>query len=112
MSAVRYSGYAFSPDSKLAALSAGSGRIRLVKVESGHELAVLSVPEKTHLQPMAFAPDGARLAALGTGNRVLYTWDLRAIRAELRELDLDWDAPDYPPPPATPPLRVQVDLGK
>jgi serine/threonine protein kinase/WD40 repeat protein len=106
-----FPGYAFSPDSKLVALSAGSGRIRLVKVETGRELAVLSVPEKTHLQPAAFAPDGAWLAAIGSGNRMLYTWDLRAIREQLRDLSLDWEASAYPPPRTlAPPMRVQIDI--
>ncbi len=106
-------GFLFTADGKLLALSAGFGQVRLVEPETGREVAVLSVPEQTPLLPAAFTPDGAELAAVGTGSRVLYTWDLRAIRAQLKELGLDWDAPHYPPPPAAQPLlRVQVDMGK
>jgi WD40 repeat protein len=105
--------FAFAPDSKLLALSAGVGRVRLVNPDTGSVIACLSVPEQTVLQPRGFSPDGAELTATGSSNHIAYTWDLRAIRAQLRELDLDWDAPDYPPPPPKgPPLRVQVDLGK
>jgi tetratricopeptide (TPR) repeat protein len=49
-------------------------------------------------------------------NLVIHVWDLRKLRAELRALDLDWDAPAYLPdtedaqPPREPP-RLRVDLG-
>jgi hypothetical protein len=40
----------------------------------------------------------------------LHVWDLRAIRRQLKALDLDWDAPEYPPEPAPvrTPLRLQI----
>ncbi len=33
-------------------------------------------------------------------------WDLRAVRARLADLGLDWDAPPYPPVPAPAPGRA------
>jgi hypothetical protein len=51
-------------------------------------------------------------AAWDTGT--VHSFDLRAIRAELKKLDLDWDAPSLPPAsePATGgPLQIEVDLG-
>src|SRR5262249_2156918 len=44
----------------------------------------------------------------------LHTFDLRAIRKGLKELGLDWDAPELPPPsrvPSPAPLKVRVDPG-
>jgi WD40 repeat protein len=103
----------FARDGRLVALPAGLAQIRLTDPDTGAEVARLSVPRQEVLQPIAFAPDGAELTAIGHDSNLLYTWDLRAIRAQLKELDLDWEAPDYPPPPAQPPpLRVEVDLGK
>jgi hypothetical protein len=40
-------------------------------------------------------------------------WDLRVIRNQLAEINLDWHLPAYPParaPEKPGPLRVQVDL--
>jgi WD40 repeat protein len=107
--------FAFARDSKLLALSDGVSKIRLIDPDSGKAIARLTGPDQAILRPLAFSPDGAELMAVsGAGNRaLLYTWDLRAIRAQLKELGLDWEAPDYPPPTAQPqPLRVEVDLGK
>jgi tetratricopeptide (TPR) repeat protein len=45
----------------------------------------------------------------------LHLWDLRAVRKQLAEMGLDWDAPPYPraeqKPPVTVPLQVAVNLG-
>jgi hypothetical protein len=103
--------FAFAPDSTLLALAAGVGQVRLVSPDTGALVARLSIPDQTVVQPCSFSADSAELTAIGANNHVMYTWDLRAIRAQLRELDLDWDAPDYPPPaPPAPPLRVQVEM--
>jgi WD40 repeat protein len=104
--------FAFAPDSKLLALAAGVGRVRLIRPDTGTLVAHLSVPQQTIVQPCYFSADGTELTAIGSNNRVMYTWDLRAIRAQLAELDLDWDFPAYPPPaPTAPslPMRVQID---
>jgi WD40 repeat protein len=107
------SGFAFTPDSRVLALAGGFSQLRLVEVDSGAEIARLTVPEQTRVGPLCFSPDGTQLVATGTESQLLYIWDLRALRAELKELGLDWDRPDYPPAaPATPgPLQVEVDGG-
>jgi WD40 repeat protein/tRNA A-37 threonylcarbamoyl transferase component Bud32 len=105
--------FAFTPDSRVLALDAGFSQVRLVEVDSGTEIARLTVPEQTRVAPQCFSPDGTQLVAVGPESQSLYIWDLRALRAGLRELRLDWDWPDYPPaqPAAPGPLRVELDGG-
>ena len=46
--------------------------------------------------------------------RAIHVWDLRAIRTRLKEMNLDWDWPEYPPPQAGDttgaPLTIQIAL--
>jgi WD40 repeat protein len=86
----------FSPDGQILAVEDSAGAIRLVRPESGGELARLEAPEQTRLIPRCFTPDGTRLIAVGSETRALHVWDLRRIRKELVRLGLDWDAPPYP----------------
>jgi tetratricopeptide (TPR) repeat protein len=47
--------------------------------------------------PSCFTPDGTRLITLSQDPvREIRVWDLHRLRQRLRELDLDWDARDYP----------------
>ena len=82
---------AFDAHSRLMALQ--GHEIRLWVPETGREVAMLSVPEETSLAPQFFTPDGTRLIAFGVHNGQLYVWDLQAIREQLAELGLDWNAP-------------------
>ena len=66
--------------------------------ETGKEMARLSIPEQTRLEPRDFSPDGAWLYAIGLESQQLYRWDLRVIRSQLAELGLDMDLPPYPEP--------------
>jgi serine/threonine protein kinase/WD40 repeat protein/Tfp pilus assembly protein PilF len=101
---------AFHPDGNLLALG-GDPVVHLVVPESGVEVARLTVPEKTRLGPFRFTSGGEKLLAIGWESQMLHVFDLRAIRAGLRELGLDWD--DEPLPPASPvpaePLRIEID---
>jgi tetratricopeptide (TPR) repeat protein/WD40 repeat protein len=105
--------FAFTRDGNILALSGEVGQVRLINPDTGAEIARLSVPDQTLLGPQFFSSDGSQLGAIGIENGILYIWDLRAIRAGLKELGLDWEGPDYPPAPAAParPLRVEVDMG-
>jgi serine/threonine protein kinase/WD40 repeat protein/Tfp pilus assembly protein PilF len=110
-------GGCFSPDGRLLAVedTGSAGVIRLVRTESGVDLARLEAPEQTRLLPRCFTPDGTQLIAVGVDTLALHVWDLRAIRQGLAELRLDLDAPTYPPAKDSqpvPPLQVQVNLGK
>ncbi|HEX4608735.1 MAG TPA: hypothetical protein VH092_11080, partial [Urbifossiella sp.] len=103
-------GCAFSADGRVMALSAGAGGVRLVEPATGREVASLTAPERSRLVPVAFTPDGGRLAAVGAETQALHVFDLAAIRAGLRELGLDWDAAPIPAAARPPdPLRVTVD---
>jgi serine/threonine protein kinase/WD40 repeat protein len=106
--------FAFSPAGSLLALGGDeTGVVRLVRPDTGREIARLTVFEPTRMLPLCFTSDGASLTAVGAENQNLYVFDLRAIRRGLQTVNLDWDVP--PLPPATPapktPLRVVVDLG-
>jgi WD40 repeat protein/tetratricopeptide (TPR) repeat protein len=96
---------AFAPDSKLLALSHLASELRLVDPVTGREFARLPTGA-----PYGFSADGSQLVTnVGKGDS-FHVWDLRLIRRQLREMDLDWNLPPYPPPPdeVVKPLRVTV----
>jgi WD40 repeat protein len=104
---------AFSPDGRLLAVETGQNTIRLLDPDTGREYARLEDPNQDRSSSMAFSPDGTQLVVNGEGQS-LHVWDLRVIRAELAQRNLDWDLPPYPPasdPPDAPPVRVALDLG-
>jgi serine/threonine protein kinase/WD40 repeat protein len=103
----------FSPDGRLLALSDVPGIVRLVVTATGKELARLSTVQPSRLLPQGFISKSGQLIAIGKETGALYIFDLRAIRAQLKELGLDWDQAEYPPPQAADrrPLEVQMDLG-
>jgi tetratricopeptide (TPR) repeat protein len=108
------SGFTFTRDGKVMALSCEVGQVRLINPDTGGEIARLSVPDQTPLGPCFFSSDGSQLGAIGNETGILYVWNLRAIRAGLKGLGLDWKGPDYPPAPPAPakPLRVEVNMGR
>jgi WD40 repeat protein len=93
-----YSWGVFTRDSKLLALDDKPGVVRLVVPDTGKEIARLTAPEPARLLPCCFTPDGTQLITVGLETKTLHIFDLRAIRTGLAELDLDWDAPPFPPP--------------
>jgi tetratricopeptide (TPR) repeat protein len=88
--------FAFSPDSRLLALDDVHGLIRLVAVETGREVARLTFPEPGWYAPACFSPDGAHLIAQHGDLKAVYAWDLRALRRELKAMNLDWSWPELP----------------
>jgi tetratricopeptide (TPR) repeat protein len=62
-----------------------------------------------------FTPDGTRLVVVAGFSGAIHVWDLRAIRARLREMDLDWDWPEFPPAAAgdtaAEPVTIEVVPG-
>jgi serine/threonine protein kinase/WD40 repeat protein len=93
--------FAFSPVGSLLAVETGNGTVRLVDPNSGREYASFEDPNQD-VSEVSFTPDGSRLVTTNRhGTNSVHVWDLRAIRAELAKLDLDWDLPAYDPlPPA------------
>ena len=73
-------------------------------------MARLEDPDPDGSEVVAFSGDGSRLICKGSFTPSVIVWDLRAIRRQLADLGLDWDAPAYPaaeeppagyrPPPA------------
>jgi serine/threonine protein kinase/WD40 repeat protein len=117
-SAPRGDGCAFARDSSLMALGDAPGVLRLVAPETGREVARLTIQEQTRIWPLCFTPDGSKLVAVGTETQEFYAFDLRAIRAGLKEIGLDWDQPDFPPQDLQAdgihfpePMKIQVELG-
>jgi WD40 repeat protein len=89
-------GAVFAPDrdSKLMAVPTPNG-IRLVDQATGREVAKLEDPNLDGTDHAVLTPDGTKLIAV---NRMkgISVWDLRLIRRQLKELDLDWDWPEFP----------------
>jgi WD40 repeat protein len=103
---------AFSPDGKLMALEMAPAVIHLKDVATGRTVARLEDPHGDRNGWMAFTPDGTQLVTAAVYAKALHVWDLRAIRARLKTMDLDWDWPEFKPaPPAErplPPLNIWV----
>jgi eukaryotic-like serine/threonine-protein kinase len=96
---------AFSPLGNLLATTRPTGVAILSDSRTGAELARLEDPDLDLSGPPAFSPDGALLfLPTALKGRGIHVWDLRRIRRVLREMDLDWDAPELPPERLTRPL--------
>jgi len=89
----------------------GTARVHARPAADPKIIGHLSTVQPLTATPLAFSPDGTRLAA-ATNQRTLLLWDLRAVRAQLAAHDLDWDLPAYLPPAhdnvAREPPKVEV----
>ena len=79
---------AFAPNGSLAVLARTPEELALVDLATGETRAHLPMPEGKRVTAIAFA-DESRLITT-TPDREVYVWDLAALRADLRELGLDW----------------------
>jgi WD40 repeat protein len=100
---------AFSGDGRLLALARTLTELSLYDLEARQEVATLTAADPYQVLWLDFSPDGTRLAA-ATETSIAQIWDLRALRGRLRELEVDWDLPAYPPAPpaAHRPLRIEM----
>jgi tetratricopeptide (TPR) repeat protein len=107
-----WEGGIFSPDGLYFVSESHLGIISFRESPGGRELARLEDPHSGSGW-IALTPDGDKLLSSGRFDDIIRVWDLRAIRYQLAEMDLDWDAPPLPPrdnqPPS--PIHVTVDLG-
>jgi eukaryotic-like serine/threonine-protein kinase len=87
---------AFSPDGRLMALEMAPAVIHLKEVATGRTVAKLEDPHGDRASWQGFTPDGTQLVVVATHASVIHIWDLRAIRARLKEMGLDWDWPEFP----------------
>jgi tetratricopeptide (TPR) repeat protein len=87
--------------------------LHLMEAATGRTVARLEDPNGDRAIWQGFTPDGARLVVVAKYAAAIHVWDLRAIRARLQEMSLDWDWPDLPPaaPAPAPPVTIQVDAG-
>jgi tetratricopeptide (TPR) repeat protein len=98
----------------MLAYETGSGAIRLVAPDTGREYARLQDPNQCQASWIEFSPDGTQLVTTNGDHEPVHVWDLRAIRAHLARMGLDWDLPPYPPAAinqASEPVQVQLDPG-
>src|SRR5262249_6515176 len=87
------------------------GRVRLVDLDSGSEIATLDAGagSSASFYCMAFSPDGTCLAA--GRDHIIHLWDLRHIRSQLAGLGMDWASPPYPAPDRRPGPRPVAFIG-
>jgi WD40 repeat protein len=84
-------GVAFTSDGRLMALEMAPGVMHLVETATGRTVARLTDPDGDRASWQAFTPDGTRLVAVSKYASAVHIWDLRAIRTQLKRMNLDWD---------------------
>src|SRR5262249_4130908 len=103
---------AFSPDGRLMALEMAPAVLHLKDVVTGRTVAKLEDPCNDRADWLGFTPDGTRLVVVAKYASTIHLWDLRAIRTRLKDMNLDWDWPEFPPAPtgkpAASPLTIEV----
>jgi WD40 repeat protein len=101
---------AFSPDGRLMALEMAPAVLHLKEVATGRTVAKLEDPHGDRPTWQGFTPDGTRLVVVAKYASAIHVWDLRAIRARLKDMNLDWDWPEFPPVPtgAAAPVTLEV----
>jgi hypothetical protein len=103
---------AFTQDGKTLAVMPSHSAVALYDCGTRHLLARVDVAETNMINTLLFSRDGTLLVTISEEGDV-WIWDLRRVRARLREIDLDWDQPAYPPAGTLPePVAVEVDLGE
>ncbi len=87
--AATFGSLSFSWDGRLLAFSHSNKLVCLVAASTGETLVNLTVPDPQPVFALCFRPGDDLLAGV-SGNHVLWLWDLRRLRSELAQIDLDW----------------------
>lgn len=82
----------------MMALEMAPGVIHLKEIASGRTVAALEDPQGDLSSWLSFTPDGTQLIVVARHPGAIHRWDLRAIRARLKTMNLDWDWPEFPAP--------------
>ncbi len=80
-------GVAFTPDSRIVAVTAGKRDLRLADARTGERLATLISPEPRAINALRFSRDGRQLAVATTTDAV-DVWNVEQIERELMKLGL------------------------
>ena len=83
------------------ALEMAPGVIHLKEVPTDRTVAQLQDPFADRSFWLTFGADGTKLIAISSWASAVHVWDLRAIRARLKPMGLDWDWPEFAPPHPT-----------
>ncbi|HEV3343139.1 MAG TPA: protein kinase [Pirellulales bacterium] len=87
---------AFSPDGRLMVLEMAPAVLHLKEVATGRTVAKFEDPHGDRASWQGFTPDGTRLIMVASYASAIHIWDLRAIRTRLKDINLDWDWPEFP----------------
>lgn len=97
------------------ALEMAPGIVDLMDADGRLTIARLEDPHRDRATWIGFTPDGTRLITSCIYARAVHVWDLRLIRQRLKDMDLDWDWPEFPPDtearPAAAPNKITVVPG-
>jgi WD40 repeat protein len=98
---------AMSPDHRLLAICDTVWEVKLLDLDTNQEIARLPADPDQQILALSFSPDGSQLAVARSEGALL--WDLRRIRAQLKDMGLDWNLPAYPLQPVPcPPIKVKL----
>jgi tetratricopeptide (TPR) repeat protein len=96
------------------ALEMAPAVIHLIEAATGRTVAKLEDPNGDRATWQGFTPDATQLVVLAGHTRAIHIWDLRAIRKRLKDMNLDWEWPEYPLPQTGEttgaPLTIQTAL--
>jgi eukaryotic-like serine/threonine-protein kinase len=101
---------AFTADGRFLALTENTSTTIVFDTETERMVATLDDPNQDRPYGVEFTPDGTQLVFTTWDSFSVHVWDLRRIRAQLKAIDLDWDAPEYPDPIANVPSPLQMQV--
>jgi serine/threonine protein kinase/WD40 repeat protein len=99
-----------SLDGHLIAAQDSSTSFLLLRPSDGRLIARVAHPHGGTIGDLSFSRDGRRLL-ITESNNLARIWDLTHVREKLAELQLDWDAPAFPPAPAITPVSAMSLTG-